>query len=275
MGRKRTTDRGLPRETTSGIPFTIDTMRDLLRDKVFEPGYRPLEDPVMVFIITRLMHFVNVLQHKAQFRQSEVGISLEMQRRDWQDWVTTGVPPSQRPSPLQLDPTKRLNPTESGLDERPIAEWRSHGSSGLQLHAGGSFVLAERLPWTTPRLVEVSVTPEQRAELEQSPAYVTPPRQHVLDLLSGKVPGNRYCIWLAKEGRDPLLARPIRLWTDYAPDLEQIFRSEPWPDPPKDFDSIVYRFIMEAIPAITGETKTFNAVSTELREERWRMRARV
>ena len=147
MGRPRKTDRGLARETTSGIPFTIDTMRDLLRDKVFKPDYQArLEDPAMVFIITRLMFVVNVLQHKVQFRQSEVGISLEMQRYDWQDWVTTGVPPSQRPSPLQLDPTKRLNPTESGLDERPIAEWRSHGSSGLQLHAGGSFVLAPLPP---------------------------------------------------------------------------------------------------------------------------------
>jgi hypothetical protein len=30
------------------------------------------------------------------------------------------------------------------------------------------------IPWTTPQLVEIRVTLEQRAELERSPAYVAP-----------------------------------------------------------------------------------------------------
>jgi hypothetical protein len=266
-------------------------MRDLLRDKVFKPGYRArvsdwhlseekcaLEDPSMVFIITRLMHIVNVLQHKAQFLQPEGGISLEMQRYYWQDWVTTGVPPSQRPTKQQLDP-RHAEPGQQdvAIAGVPSTEHRPFDNRGPQ--RWGSAVLAQAIKLDEilpPTMVAMSEVMEPVTAEAVEPAA----RRHVLDLLSGKIPGNRYCIWLAKEARDPLLAIPIRRWTNYAPDLFEIFRSEPWPNPLKDladFDLTVFRFIAYVVPAITGETLKPSAVSTELLEEggRWRKRKRV
>jgi hypothetical protein len=304
-------------------------MHDLLRDEVFKTSEekRALDDSKMVPTITRLMYVVNVLQDKAQFRQSEHGISLEMQRYDWQDWVTTGIPPSQRPSKEQLDP----KPDQEGTGV-PIAEWKPYGPYGL--HAGGSFVLAaensqRQAILATLREIGAPASPKEIATVAQLKKVdvlaqlktvdvrqllvkmlkagevqkerygkytiipVTPGtpvtldetrriaagiavRQHVYDLLSGKIPDNSYCVWLTAEARSPLLTRPIQSWRDYAPDLEQIFRSEPWPNPPKDFDSIVFRFIECVTPAITGEEPTFAAVSSELslRSEgpRWRKR---
>ena len=69
-------------------------------------------------------------------------------------------------------------------------------------------------------------------------------------------------------GRGPLLARPIRTWTDFALELAGISHVTL-----NLGERAVFRFIQHVTPMITGEKKpTFHAVRTELMRERWRLR---
>jgi hypothetical protein len=68
--------------------------------------------------------------------------------------------------------------------------------------------------------------------------------------------------------RGPLLARSIREWKDYAPELGEIFCSEL----PNPRERAAWRFIALTAPMITGEEPSFEAVRTELTRERWKTR---
>src|SRR5262249_40833538 len=120
-------------------------------------------------------------------------------------------------------------------------------------------------------------------EVEDEHAAALAARAHAFDLVRGDGHDNPYVAWLAPTTRAPLLARSIKRWTDYAPDLRKIFRSEllnameqrengggagqtqrandaPPPDPG---DLAAFRFIESTAPAITGETPSFHAIRTE------------
>jgi hypothetical protein len=93
-------------------------------------------------------------------------------------------------------------------------------------------------------------------------------RTRAFDLVRGNGQSS-YRDWLAKMKRSPLIARSVKQWTDYAPDLWKIFRSELRPDPG---DLAAFRFVQLTAPTISGETPSFNAVRTELLRGRWQKR---
>jgi hypothetical protein len=64
-------------------------------------------------------------------------------------------------------------PTYAEARESTPSSPQTSSASGLSGANGGDAVRC-KIPWTTPRLVEIEVTPEERAELERSPAYVAP-----------------------------------------------------------------------------------------------------
>jgi hypothetical protein len=70
-------------------------------------------------------------------------------------------------------------------------------------------------------------------------------------------------------GRGPLLARPIRTWTDFALELAGISHITL-----NLGELAAFRFIVAVTPKITGEESTEGAVRSELMRERWRKRDR-
>jgi hypothetical protein len=135
---------------------------------------------------------------------------------------------------------------------RPLSIWVTDGISPTQRHGDGGI---GRWP-----MLDAANKDEHAAALAA--------RERAFKLVRGDQK-SRYCDWLAEMKRPPLIARSIKQWTDYAPDLRMIFRNELSPDPR---DQAAFRLIEKTAPTITGETPGFNAVRTELLRGRWQKR---
>jgi hypothetical protein len=294
MPRAHKTDRG-PKAIVSAPPFTIATMYDLLcgrgrciQRRVNHENRIAIDDPA----IAHLMHVVNFIQWKVRAIPHEENVSEAIYLRAWSPWVVSGIRPMlQRfPGGMSIEPAgfgRGSIALGEPADEHTAAlAARAHAFDlirGTSLFSGKGSISGNILT-----IIAMTSGSLARGAIISGTGIFT--GTQIIQQLSGTAGGvgtyevsvgeqtvasttvsDPYHIWLATEARVPLLTRSIRAWTDYAPDLPIIFRSELRPDPGH---LAAFRFIQMTAPTITGEGPSFYAVQTELSRGRWRNRKR-
>jgi hypothetical protein len=238
MPQVRKTRRG-PQTTTSKPPFELADWDKLLRKDVIKKSTIALNDAKIV----PLMHVANILQSWVRAADELDAMLRYATKRKYEPedlfWEKEGR------EDLRAVRSMRL---------QALSTWVTDGISPTRKPAGELFEPPQRNVGGHWQMLDAA-----------EHAIGLAARQHAFDLVSGNSP-NSYRDWLMKR-RAPLIARPIRQWTDYAPDLHLIFRAELYPE-----DCAAWRFIEKTAPTITGESPTFQAVRTELMRERWQKR---